>query len=189
MKAISATDRFYKELWPHRQAVLRLARILTHSDSDADDLAQETLLRAYRGIEGLSPGSNARAWLMTILRNAHTDQLRSKRQAELSLDALEVDLPDEQAAPPEDPAAWGDPERTLAEFSDDQIIAALRALPRDICWTLLLVDVQQMDNDEAGQILGVPTGTIKSRLHRGRRMLRDRLLPLIQSKAQKNQTR
>src|SRR5437764_14162918 len=187
MSSSDATDRLYRELWPHRAAVLRVARMLTHDDADADDLAQDAMMRAYRGIDGLAPDSNAKAWLMTILRNTHTDHLRSRHAGEISLDALDVDPPDQQ--PDEDVAAWGDPRETLAEFSDEQMIHALKALPREICWTLLLVDVQGMDDREAGEVLGVPTGTVKSRLHRGRRMLRESLMPLVRQRPKKEEIR
>src|SRR5205823_3693579 len=133
MSFTDATDRFYRELWPHRAAVLRVARILTHGDADADDLAQDAMMRAYRGIDGLAPGSNAKAWLMTILRNTHTDHLRSRRGGETSLDTLDVDPPDQHSG--DDVAAWGDARETLAEFSDEHMIRALKALPREICWT------------------------------------------------------
>ena len=150
--------------------MLRTARILTRSGADADDLAQETMLKAFRAIDQLSAGSNPKAWLMTILRNAHVDRLRARRPSELSLNA---DLVAERES--ETPPGWGDAEQVLASFSDEQIIAALRTLPPEIRWTLLLTDVQGMDDVEAAQVLGVPDGTIKSRLHRGRRMLRNSL--------------
>ena len=167
------TERFYAELWPHRAVVFRTARILTHSDADADDLAQETMLKAFRAIDQLAPRSNPKAWLMTILRNTHVDRLRAQHPAELTLDDNVV--AGSEADPPPD---WGDAEQVLASFTDEQIIAALRTLPADIRWTLLLADVQGMDDAEASQVLGVPEGTIKSRLHRGRRMLRNSLADL-----------
>ncbi len=150
--------------------MLRTARILTRSGADADDLAQETMLKAFRAIDQLSAGSNPKAWLMTILRNAHVDRLRARRPSELSLNA---DFVAERES--ETPPGWGDAEQVLASFSDEQIIAALRTLPPEIRWTLLLADVQGMDDVEAAQVLNVPEGTIKSRLHRGRRMLRNSL--------------
>ena len=182
MTTSEATARFYKELWPHRAAMLRVARILTQSDADADDLAQDAMMRAYRGIEGLAPGTNAKGWLMTILRRTHHERARGIHIDELSLNALEIDPADQSAMTGEDLAAWGNPQETLAEFSDQEIIRSLKALPEEIRWTLLLVDVQGLDDQEAGEVLGVPTGTVKSRLHRGRRMLRDRLLPLIRAR-------
>ena len=182
MTTSEATARFYKELWPHRAAMLRVARILTQSDADADDLAQDAMMRAYRGIGGLAPGTNTKGWLMTILRRTHTERVRGAHSDQLSLNALEIDPADQHAASGEDAAAWGNAQETLAKFSDQEIIRSLKALPEEIRWTLLLVDVQGLDDQEAGEALSVPTGTVKSRLHRGRRMLRDRLLPLIRAR-------
>jgi RNA polymerase sigma-70 factor (ECF subfamily) len=172
--ADNRSNRFYAELWPHRASVLRAARFLTHNDDDADDLAQEAMLKAFDAIDRLAPGSNAKAWLMTILRNAHIDRIRSQHN-DVSLESLDVNL----AADPtrEDTGFWGDPARTFAEFSDQQIIEALKSLPQEICWTLLLVDVEGLDDRDAAGVLKIPSGTVKSRLHRGRRMLREALLP------------
>jgi RNA polymerase sigma-70 factor (ECF subfamily) len=176
------TERFYAELWPHRAQVARVARILARGEADAEDLAQEAMLKAYRAIASLAPGSNAPAWLMTVLRNTHLDRLRARHgRDEVSLEAADVDVADPHV-PAEDEAAWGDPARTLAGFEDQEIIQCLKELPREICWTLLLVDVQGLDDREAAAVLGVPTGTIKSRLHRGWRMLREALLPLARQR-------
>jgi RNA polymerase sigma-70 factor (ECF subfamily) len=171
-----ASDRFYELVWPHRADVLRMARFLCRHDAEADDLAQETLMKAFAAIESFRPGTDARAWLMRILRNARIDRIRSAaRQAnDVSLDASEIDL----EAPP-DPEDFGpDPEQVLNAFSDQQVIRALHDLPEEIRMTLLLVDVQQVDHSEAAAILEVPVGTIKSRAHRGRAMLRQTLAPL-----------
>jgi RNA polymerase sigma-70 factor (ECF subfamily) len=168
------TNRFYAELWPHRAAVLRTARFLTHNDADAEDLAQEAMLKAFDAIDSLTRNSNPKAWLLTILRHAYVDRLRKGRE-EVSLQELDVD----PAAPEGYVDTWGDPARTLAEFSDQQIIDALRTLPREICWTLLLVDVEGLDDREAAEAMKIPAGTVKSRLHRGRKMLREALAPLL----------
>src|SRR6266542_1348560 len=114
MSTSGATDRFYKELWPHRVATLWVARIMTQSDADADDLAQEAMMRAYRGIAGLTPGTNAKGWLMTILRRAHTERARGTHSGELSLGALEIDPADQHASSVEHIAAWGNAQETLA---------------------------------------------------------------------------
>jgi RNA polymerase sigma-70 factor (ECF subfamily) len=173
------TDRFYAELWPHRAVVLRVAKLLTHSDVEAEDLAQDTMLKAFSGISRLAPGSNARAWLLTVLRHAHIDRVRSRPgNGEASLETLNIEPSAPQDTSPEDVSAWGDPHRAMADFSDREVIAALKRVPEEIRWTLLLVDVQGLDDGEAAGVLGIPVGTVKSRLHRGRRMLREYLMPL-----------
>lgn len=173
---------FYERVWPHRATVLRVARILVRGNADAEDLAQETLLRAYRGLHALRDDSDVRAWLLTILRHARVDFLRSKDRAPdaVSLDAA-ADQPSRGAD--EDPAdasvaTWDKPEEILNGFSDQQVIEALQKLPEDIRLTLLLVDVEQLDHADAARILDVPVGTVKSRTHRGRGMLRAALLPV-----------
>jgi len=155
---------------------LRNALILTGNQADAEDLAQEVLLKAFRAIDQYRDGSNMMAWLMAILRNCRIDRLRAAgvRPRDVSLEQLELD----PAAPPAAESSWQSPQEALAAFSDQQVIQALGALPEDIRWTLLLVDVQDWPQQDAAQLLGVPVGTIKSRLHRGRAMLREALLPL-----------
>jgi RNA polymerase sigma-70 factor (ECF subfamily) len=169
--------RFDAVVWPHAVAVLRLAKLLVHDDSVADDLAQETLLKAFRSLEGLRDDSKAKPWLMSILRHAHTDRLRHEQGQALSLDALEVDVATNTEPDPLHMTPGVDPDVLIERLGDQEVIAALRGLPRDIRWTLLLVDVEGMQEDEAAEVLIVPLGTIKSRLFRGRRMLREVLVP------------
>jgi len=170
--------QFYRLVWPHAAAVLRVARILTHRDADAEDLSQETMLKAFNALESLREGVNIKPWLLSILRNCHIDRTRASKPM-LSIDAEEFDP---QAKTEADPApAHGDVEALLESFSDDQVIAALRQLPDAIRWTLLLADVEGLDDAEAAAMLNVPAGTIKSRLHRGRRMLYQSLLPLAKT--------
>ncbi|MFT3787530.1 MAG: sigma-70 family RNA polymerase sigma factor [Tepidisphaeraceae bacterium] len=173
----AATTRFYDLIWPHRDTVLRTARFLTRDVFAADDLAQETMLKAFRSLDQFKEGTNVRAWLLSILRNARIDRARADklRPAGVSLDALPVDLEAEPVTP--DSADWSDADALLDKFADADIIAALQELPDDIRWTLLLVDVEGLDQADAAKVLDVPVGTVKSRTHRGRRMLRDVLLP------------
>lgn len=176
-----ATQRFYDLVWPLRATILRVARILTGNDAEADDLAQETLLKAFKGIEGFEPGTDVKAWLLTILRRARIDQVRSSASSTgtLSLDALELDPPAaEEPLFGQDDLFGASPEQVLNAFSDRQVIDALNALPEEIRMTLLIVDVEGLKLDEAAQVLQVPPGTIKSRTHRGRAMLRQTLIPV-----------
>jgi len=165
--------RFRELAWPHLAVVLRVARLLVGSAADAEDLAQETMLKALRAIDTLRDGADAKAWLLAILRNVRVDHLRraGRSAGTLSLERLEVDPP----ASPEATETWERPEEILNAFSDAQVIRALQELPEEIRLTLLLVDVEQIDHREAAAMLEVPVGTIKSRTHRGRAMLRERL--------------
>jgi RNA polymerase sigma-70 factor (ECF subfamily) len=172
-----ARQRFDDLVWPQMQAVLRAALILCGGHAaEAEDLAQETMLKAYRAIDQFRPGTDVKAWLLRILRNARIDRLRSAGAAAgtVSLEDLTED-PVARESTSDEPMA--DPAAVLERFSDREVIEALRRLPEDIRWTLLLVDVEGLEQKDAAVILDVPEGTIKSRAHRGRRMLRDELLP------------
>ena len=181
LKVEEATRKFHALVWPQLPMVLRVARILTGEDVEAEDLTQETMLLAFKGIDNFAGGTDVKAWLLTILRRTRIDRLRSPATARrmTSLDALEVD-PAEQAHPEttDQDVLWERPEEVLNAFSDQQVIDALQELPEEIRLTLLLVDVEEMDQKDAAEILQVPVGTIKSRVHRGRTMLRSTLLPL-----------
>lgn len=173
------TGRFYELVWPHLQNVLRTAKLICRDDVEAEDLTQETMLKAYRRIECLREDERVRPWLMAILRNTHIDRTRVHKHRELSLDELEWDPAErEEQSWTEPKDCWDDPDSALDGFSDRQVIGALKKLPKDIRWTLLLVDIEGMQDAEAARVLGVPVGTVKSRLHRGRQMLRASLYPL-----------
>ncbi len=180
MDSENARKKFYDLVWPHAPAILRTALILTHNQAEADDLAQETMLKAFKFIDSYQHGTNIKAWLLRILRNTRIDHLRSTAasRTNVSLDQLSFDPEDTSPMPVEGPADWHDPEAMLAGFSDQQVVDALRKLPAEIRWTLLLVDVEGLNHGDAAEILEVPVGTVKSRTHRGRTMLRVALLPV-----------
>ena len=172
------TDEFHRLVWPLRSTVLRLAQFLSHNSADADDLAQEAMVKAFRSLDTLHDEARVKPWLMAILRHCHTDRLRAGRHKELSLDQTGEEPAGADVQEPPRPAdLWHDPEETLGLFSDEEIVAALQELPKAIRWTLLLVGVEGLDDADAAEVLHVPTGTIKSRLHRGRAMLRTALAP------------
>jgi RNA polymerase sigma-70 factor, ECF subfamily len=172
-------DRFRRLAWPQLATLLRTARYLTRDESAAEDLVQETMIRAMKKMDTFKEGTDIRAWLMTILRRTHIDLYRANRkhENEISLDAanlLHIDLA-ANTLPGQFDDRWDDPDDLMQRFEDQTIVLALKTMPEDIRWTLLLVDVEQLDHAEAAEVLGVPVGTIKSRAHRGRAMLRDRL--------------
>jgi len=175
-----ATRRFYNLIVPQAQSVLRVARCLVNDPAEADDLAQETLIRAFKAIDSFQQGTDVRAWVMAILRNLRIDRVRAAAAGirTVSLDNSAVDPVDRSVSGP----SWDHPRQLLEHFSDQDIISALCQLPEDIRWTLLLVDVEKIDQAQAAQVLDVPVGTIKSRAFRGRAMLRQALLPLARQR-------
>ena len=171
-------ERFKRLAWPQMAVVLRTAQCLTRDPADAEDLAQEAMVKAMRAIDSYTEGTDIRAWLLTILRRTHIDRLRAgrSRPPEVTLDESMIESNagahvDVGTFDPE----WTEPEQLMNRFEDGAVIEALRQLPDDMRWTLLLVDVQQMEHTEAAAVLGVAVGTIKSRAHRARAMLRNHL--------------
>ncbi|MGD0389693.1 MAG: sigma-70 family RNA polymerase sigma factor [Tepidisphaeraceae bacterium] len=179
MKA-DATLRFYAEVWPHAAEVQRLANILCRDAPAAEDLAQEALLKAFRFIDRFEPGTDAKKWLFAITRNCRADRLRIEQRTAGQEQLSNFDWEPEAPATVEDSSFDGAlaPTEILEAFSDREIIAALQRLPEEIRWTLLLVDIQGMDHVNAAEVLDVPVGTVKSRAHRGRNMLREILRPM-----------
>jgi RNA polymerase sigma-70 factor, ECF subfamily len=172
---MDATELFYKHIWPHRAMVVRTARFLVHNLAEADDLAQETLMKAFKSIHRFDPATNAKPWISSILRHTWIDHLRAdqRHRSTLALEDLDAEIAD--PAPPAE-ADTHDAQALLEQFSDQRLIQALKTLPEEIRWTLLLVDVESLDHASAAGILGVPEGTVKSRAHRGRKMMLEQLL-------------
>ncbi|MFN3166416.1 MAG: RNA polymerase sigma factor [Phycisphaeraceae bacterium] len=174
-------ERFYAEIWPEAAMLMRTAISLTPAtgqNAEAEDLVQETLLKAFKAIDRLEPGTHPRAWLLTMLRRTWIDRWRKKERRPdgqaVDLDAV-AEPEGDVSSPGEHDGDWSEPDALLSRFGDQQIIDALRLLPEGYRWALLLVDVQSLTIEEAAQTLDVALGTVKSRLHRGRAMLRDRL--------------
>jgi RNA polymerase sigma-70 factor (ECF subfamily) len=170
---------FYRLVWPHRAMVLRSAMLLSHNMAEAEDIAQETLFKASRALPALQDQSGIQPWLLTILRHTWTDRWR-RRVGEgqvISLEALAAE-PAGRAVSPAMPAPdeIEHPEELLEYLSDAQLIEALRALPDEMRWAILLVDIGGYDYETSAGILDIPVGTIRSRLSRGRAMLRNLLL-------------
>jgi RNA polymerase sigma-70 factor, ECF subfamily len=164
-----ATDdtAFARYVLPEIEVLLRVAHSLTRNHAEAEDLVQDTLLRAYRGIGGFD-GRHPRAWLLTILRNTHINRNR-RRRPEL--------LRDPDAATDRMISAASD-ERTDAVIDDEidvEIIRALESLDEPFRRVVELVDIDGLSYAEAAEVLDVPVGTVMSRLHRARSRIRDRL--------------
>lgn len=165
---------FEREALPWLDDVYRFALSLTRDPSDADDVVQETFLRAYRSWHTYTPGSDCRRWLFTICRNVFLRSVERERHT--------VDLTDAEhdviGAAEVYAAALEDGYTDLFSRVDvlPAINRAVRELPEPFRSTMVIVDIEDQPYDAAAEILGVPIGTIRSRLFRGRRMVQERLL-------------
>ncbi len=179
--ATSKAEAFEREALPHLDAVYRFALRLTGSQSEAEDLVQETFLRAFRAWDQYTLGTNAKSWLFTICRNAFLrGRERDTRRDELVAEAARSES-DGGESVHESPIFAGradyDPEGDFFRgLVDDEILDAIDGLPADFREVVALSDLQEMSYQEVAQILDVPLGTVKSRLFRGRKMLQEALL-------------
>jgi RNA polymerase sigma-70 factor, ECF subfamily len=162
-------DRFREQVLSELEVLYRVARRLTRTPTEAEDLVQDALLRAYRGFDGFD-GRYPRAWLLTILRNTHYNRLR-KRQPDLLDDEVAQRIPARGADGRQD----GTSDRALHDQFDPLVRAALAALSPNHRAVIALVDLDELTYQEAADVLGVPTGTVMSRLHRARRKVRAHL--------------
>ncbi len=158
---------FERHVLPEIEVLLRVARSLTRNDADAEDLVQDTLIRAYRAIERFD-GRHPRAWLLTILRNTHINRNRRQRP-ELLRD------PDGTSRQLNELASVDVTDASVEAGFDAEIERALAELDEPFRSVVQLVDVEGLRYAEAAEVMGVPVGTVMSRLHRARGRIRDRL--------------
>ena len=163
--------RFEEEALALADQVFRVARHMVGSREEAEDLVQEAYARAFRSWRQFTPGTNLRAWLLRILTNLNIDRGR-KLQRTPDIQSLEEnDYYLFRQLGGED----GAEERIDEQLSQDNIVAALSAVPHDFRDVIVLVDIGDFSYQEAAQILDIPVGTVMSRLHRGRRILKAQL--------------
>src|SRR5437762_8117116 len=174
--ATEARDRvrFEEDALALSDQVYRVARHLAGSREEADDLVQETYARAFRSWRTFTPGTNLRAWLLRILTNLNIDRGRRQQRAPQTtpLEANDYYLYDKLA---EAGGGASDEERVGERLSQDDIVSALSAVPHDFRDVIVLVDIGDFSYQDAAQILDIPIGTVMSRLHRGRRILKREL--------------
>ncbi len=174
--ATEARDRvrFEEDALALSDQVYRVARHLAGSREEAEDLMQDAYARAFRSWRSFTPGTNLRAWLLRILTNLNIDRGRRKQRTP-DMQPLEagdyylVDRLEESGGP------ISDEERVDERLSQDSIVEALAEVPHNFRDVVVLVDIGDFSYADAAQILDIPVGTVMSRLHRGRRILKGRL--------------
>jgi RNA polymerase sigma-70 factor (ECF subfamily) len=168
-----ARVRFEEEVLDLADQVYRVARRLVSTREEAEDLVQETYARAFRSWRSYTPGTNLRAWLFRILTNLNIDRGRREQRSPSTqpleegdyflYNRLEADSGSEDEA------------RIVERLSQDEIVQALSEVPHDFRDVIVLVDIGDFTYQDAAQILDIPIGTVMSRLHRGRRILKKEL--------------
>jgi RNA polymerase sigma-70 factor (ECF subfamily) len=175
MSAEARRRRFEELARQHEAVLMRAALRLTGSPAEAEDLCQETLIKAYVAFDQFTRGSNFRAWTLRILVNTHISRYRSRQRSPNTvswedLGAASVrgtfDPPDLEHTPEE---------AAVAQELSEEVAPALEALPEEFRLAVILSDILELSYKDIAASLGVPLGTVRSRIFRGRRMLREAL--------------
>jgi RNA polymerase sigma-70 factor, ECF subfamily len=166
--------RFEEEALDLSDQVYRVARGLVGSREEAEDLVQETYVRAFRSWDSFTPGTNLRAWMLRILTNLNIDRGRRQQRRPETQPLEEGDYflynkLEEQAGRPLEE------EQVVERLSQENVVTALSSVPHDFRDVLVLVDIGDFSYQDAAQILDIPIGTVMSRLHRARRILKSEL--------------
>ena len=173
------------EQWalPHKDYLFTACLYLTRQRDEAEEVFQETYLRAFRFFHQFTPGTNCRAWLLTIMHNVFRNRY-AQRQREARLVEFEgAEHEYEKKLLAEGKAGYNNPAELLfSRVVDREITDALLSLPEEYRMTLLLVDIEELSYEEAAETLGCPIGTIRSRLSRARRLLQTALTEYAQER-------
>jgi RNA polymerase sigma-70 factor (ECF subfamily) len=160
---LGGTAGFEAEALPHMAALYRAAASILHSRSEAEDAVQEAYLQALKSFHRFTPGTNCRAWLFRILFHVISHQRRKWFGRLIFSEREEL----EQTVVYEEPVG--------EQLTDDEVIQAFRKLPQQFAEVVMLADVQEFSYREIQETLGIPVGTVMSRLSRGRQLLRTQL--------------
>jgi RNA polymerase sigma-70 factor, ECF subfamily len=177
-RASGPTPDFEREALASLDSLYRTARRLSRDRADAEDLVQDTYLKAFRAADRFEPGTNLRAWLFTILHNTARNRFRDRARDLVAADSDAVDSAADAPPPGSALQAVDTPEtRLLRETLAPQLQAAVDALPEAFREAVWLRDVEEFSYAEIAQMLDVPIGTVMSRISRGRRLLFQQLNP------------
>ncbi len=165
---------FETELFPHMNALKTFAFHLAYNEEDANDLVQETYMKAHRFIDKYIQGTNAKAWLFKILKNAYINEYRKKSKRPTKVDFEDIvsyhDSDDNRVSGYLDLR-----EEIFDNIMGDEVTIAINSLPIDFRTVVLLCDVEGFTYEEISKIIDVPIGTVRSRLFRARNMLKEKL--------------
>lgn len=166
---------FEKEFLPHADALYTFAYHLVYDEEDARDLVQDTFMKSYRFISSYEKGTNAKAWLFKILKNSFINDYRKK-----SRQPIHTDYEDVLAyADSDDDNKVGNVDlrnEIFQEMMGDEVTRAINELPVDFRTIILLCDIEEFSYEELAKILDIPVGTVRSRLHRARNLMKEKLV-------------
>ncbi|TAE41716.1 MAG: sigma-70 family RNA polymerase sigma factor [Runella slithyformis] len=166
---------FNREFMPHINSMYNFAFRLTMDEDDANDLVQDTYLKAFRFITSFEQGTNAKAWLFRILKNSFINDYRkrSKEPSKVDYQEVETTYNSEEAAEVDYTSDLR--VEAVQDMIGDEVATALNSLPIDFRTVIILCDVEGFTYEEMAKILDIPIGTVRSRLHRARNLLKDKL--------------
>lgn len=173
--AVTNKQREFKsEALPHMDFLYNYALRMTYNAADAEDLVQETFMKAFRFWDSYEQGTNIRAWLFRIMKNAYINRYRKEKKEPETVEYQEV----ENFYTSMSGGAVESSDSTEAMFSnllEDDVSIAIAELPEDFRTVVILCDVEELKYEEVAEFLECPIGTVRSRLHRGRKVLRSKL--------------
>ncbi|HTR98879.1 MAG TPA: sigma-70 family RNA polymerase sigma factor [Bacteroidota bacterium] len=172
---------FEQEALPHTDLLYNYALRMTNNPADADDLVQETYLKAYRFWDSYEQGTNIRAWLFRILKNSYINRYRREVREP---DTVEYDdVKSMYAARGDAPGEGNDVQESMfGHLLDDEITGAIASLPDEFRTVVILCDIEGLTYEEVAAFMECPLGTVRSRLHRGRKLLRGKLAAYARSR-------
>lgn len=166
---------FETEFYPHADALYTFAYNLTYNDADANDLVQETYMKAFRAIASYHEGTNAKAWLFKILKNAFINHYRKRSRQPNRVDFEDIVNYQNQEEGTNLNGYVDLREELYQNMMGDEITMAVNSLPVDFRVVIFLCDIEDFSYEEISKIVDIPIGTVRSRLHRGRNLLKGKL--------------
>ncbi|MFN0157747.1 MAG: sigma-70 family RNA polymerase sigma factor [Bacteroidota bacterium] len=180
-------SEFEREALPHMDILYNFALRMTSNGLDAEDLVQETYLKAYRFWDKYEKGTNIRAWLFRIMKNSYINRYRKESKDPETVDYDEIkdfyNTVREEGADPNDLQ-----ESLLGNLLDDDVTNAVASLPDDFRTVVILSDIERLTYEEIAEFVDIPLGTVRSRLHRGRKLLRAKLLEYAKNRGYVTET-
>lgn len=167
-------EEFQREAIPHMDALTNFALKLTGDSDDANDLVQETYLRAYRFFDKFQRGSNCKAWLFRIMKNLFINSYKQKQNSPEKVDYEDIEEVYENAKPSSTDDSFHASD-TFNNLLNDEVSGALTSLPVEFRTVIILSDIEGLTYEEIAEFIDCPIGTVRSRLHRARKMLYTKL--------------